>query len=338
MDASSQPDGPVVVILDDGYGDTRIEAEVLEPLGAAIVLRPCQGDAGAVRHAVEGANAVLVRESPVDRLAIAAMPGCKGIVRYGVGIDNIDRLAAAEAGIVVANVPDYGIDEVSDHALALLMVVGRRIVSRDKAVRAGAWNVSRAEPMHRFAGGTLGLIGAGRIGRLFAQKALGLGFQRVLVHDPYAPEVPDGWEQADPDRICREADAISLHAPLTPETHHIIDAARLASMKPTAILINTSRGGLIDTAALARVLEGGGILGAGLDVFETEPPDRSHPIFRAPNAVLTDHTGWYSEQSIRDLRRKAAEEIARILTDQDPRNPVAPPAGAATKHLEGTGT
>lgn len=314
---------PLVVVLDDGYGDTRIEAEALQSLAARVVLRPCHGDAGAVHDAIDGAQAVLVRQSPVDAQAIALMPHCRVIVRYGVGVDNIDLAAAEAAGIIVANVPDYGVDEVSDHALALMLAVGRRVTRRDAALRTGSWGVARAEPMYRFSGSTLGLIGAGRIGRTFARKALALGFARVLVHDPHAANLPVDWRQAPIDQICAEADVISLHAPLTDDTHHLINARRLAMMKPRTILVNTSRGGLIDTVALAQALHRDQLFGAGLDVFEVEPPDLSHPIFAAPNTVLSDHTGWYSEASVTDLRRKAAEEVLRVLTDQQPHNPVA---------------
>jgi D-3-phosphoglycerate dehydrogenase len=317
---TSHSKGPLVVVLDEGYGDTKIEQAVLQSYGARVVERPCHGDAVEVRRAVAGANAVLVRESPVDAEAIANMPECRAIVRYGVGVDNIDRAFAASRGIYVANVPDYGVEEVSDHALALLFAVARRVVSRDRAVRDGAWNVARTEPMHRLAGGTLGLIGYGRIGHAFHRKARALGYARTLVYDPYLREPPEGIELVDVDHLCREADVVSLHAPLTENSHHILDNDRLSLMKPTAIVVNTSRGGLIDTTALQRALASGRIFGAGLDVFEQEPPGADHPLFALPNVVLSDHTGWYSEESVRDLRRKAAEEIARVFSGEEPRN------------------
>ena len=282
MTQTPPSNAPLVVVLDDGYGDTHTEALALQSLAARVVLRPCHGRAEAVRQAVEGADAVMVRESPIDAEAIARMPACRAIVRYGVGVDNIDRAAAVAAGITVANVPDYGVDEVSDHALALLLAVCRRIVSRDRAVRAGIWGVARAEPIYRFAGTTLGIIGAGRIGRQFGRKAQALGFAQVLVHDPRATDLPAGWQKASIDQICTAAQVISLHVPLTAETHHQIDARRLALMGPRTILINTSRGGLIDTTALAQALHRGQIFGAGLDVFEIEPPAPATPSSRPP--------------------------------------------------------
>jgi D-3-phosphoglycerate dehydrogenase len=320
MTLENAPQSPLVVVLDEGYDGTDIEEAVLASFGARLVERPCHGRSDAVRKAVDGAHAVLVRESPVDAGAIAAMPDCRAIVRYGVGVDNIDRAAAAARGIYVANVPDYGVEEVSDHALALLFAVARRVVSRDRAVRSGAWNVARAEPMYRLRGGTVGLIGYGRIAQAFHRKAQALGYARTLIFDPYLKASPEGAERVSLELLCHEADVISLHAPLTPETHHLIDAGKLALMKPTAILVNTSRGGLVDTVALAATLADNGIFGAGLDVFEQEPPPHDYPLLAAPNIVVSDHTGWYSEQSVTDLRRKASEEIARVFSGGTPIN------------------
>lgn len=320
MTGASHPKAPLVVVLDEGYGGTEIEESVLAPFGARVVERPCHGRSEEVRRAVVGAHAVLVRESPVDAEAIASMPACKAIVRYGVGVDNIDRPFAARSGIFVANVPDYGVEEVSDHALALLFAVARRVVSRDSAVRSGAWNIARAEPMHRLAGGTLGLVGYGRIGQAFHRKARALGYARTLVFDPFLKTAPDGTELTSIESLCADADVISLHAPLTDASRHIINAARLSLMKPTTIVVNTSRGGLIDMAALCDALSAGSIFGAGLDVFEQEPPATDHPLFSLSNVVVSDHTGWYSEDSVRDLRRKASEEIARVFAGERPRN------------------
>ncbi|HEY0833653.1 MAG TPA: C-terminal binding protein [Azospirillum sp.] len=307
-----------VVVLDEGYGDYDIENAVLAPLGAVVVPRPCGGDAARVRAAVPGAVAVLVRESPIDARALDAMPGCRVIVRYGVGVDNIDLKGAAERGIHVANVPDYGVDEVSDHALALLLAVARRVVSRDRAVRAGAWNVARAEPMYRLRGRVLGLLGYGRIAAAFHRKAAALGFAGTLVHDPFLKDPPDGAALVDVDTLCREADVLSLHAPLNAGTRHILNRARITLLKPTAIVVNTGRGPLLDAAALAEALRDGRLFGAGIDVFETEPPPPDDPLLHAPRVVVTDHTAWYSEQAVADLQRKAAEEVARVLRGEKP--------------------
>ena len=312
-------DRPLVAVLDEGYGSYAIEHDVLASAGATLEVRPCGGRADAVRTAVRDAVAVLVRETPVDAAAIGGADRLRAIVRYGVGVDNIDLDAAAARRIYVANVPDYATEEVSDQALALLLAVVRRVVTRDRAVRAGAWNVARSEPMYRLAGKTLGLIGYGRIGRAFHRKARALGFARTLVFDPGCEVPPESAELTDVPTICRRAEVISLHAPLTRATRHVIGAAELALMKPTAVLVNASRGGLIDEAALAAALAEGRLFGAGLDVFEREPPVGS-PLLDRPEVVLSDHTGWYSEESVADLQRRAAEEVVRVLRGETPRN------------------
>jgi D-3-phosphoglycerate dehydrogenase len=247
------------------------------------------------------------------------MPACRAIVRYGIGVDNIDRDAARARKIHVANVPDYGTEEVSDQALALVMAVARRVVTRDREVRDGAWNIGPAQKVYRLAGKTLGLIGYGRIAQAFERKMRGVGMDRVMVFDPYAT-LPAGVEAAGVEAICREADLVSLHAPLTPETRHILDAQRIALLKPTAIVVNTSRGPLIDEPALVDALRGRRIFGAGLDVFEAEPLAQGNPLRDLDNVVLSDHCGWYSEESVQDLQRKAAEEVARVFRGKAPLN------------------
>lgn len=284
-----------------------------------MIERPCNGNVEAVRLAVRDADAVFVRESPIDRAAIDGMERCRAIVRYGVGVDNIDLAAAAERRIHVANVPDYGVEEVSDQAIAPMFAVVRRIASRDRDVRAGRWNVARQEPMYRLAGRTLGVIGYGRVGAAFLRKTSALGFTRTLVYDPAASALPDHAEAADLDAIFTQADIVSLHLPLLPTTARLVSAERLAAMKPEAIIINTSRGGLIDEAALAAALTEGRLGGAGLDVYAVEPPADS-PLLTLRNAVLTDHTGWYSEESVAELQTKAAQEIARVFAGEAPRH------------------
>ncbi len=313
------PQARLVIVVDSGYDRYDAERAILGPLGAEVVLRPCDGDAAKVGEAVRDADAVLVRESPVKRPAIEAMTRCRAIVRYGIGVDNIDQDAARERRIYVANVPDYGAEEVSDQALALLLGVVRHVASRDRAVRAGAWNVSRAEKMYRVAGRTLGLVGYGRIARTFERKMRGMGVERVLVFDPYAADVGVS-ERVPLDVLCREADFISVHAPLTPETHHLLGRAQFALMKPDAIVVNTARGPLVDEAALLAALRERRIQGAGIDVYEHEPPRPDHPLFALDNVVLSDHTGWYSEESVRELQTKAAEEVARVFRGEAPRH------------------
>lgn len=252
------------------------------------------------------------------------MPRCRAIVRYGIGVDNVDLEAARERRIYVANTPGYGVDEVSTHALALLLAVARRVVARDRAVRAGAWGVGQAEPMHAVSGRVLGVVGYGAIARSFVAKMAAFSPSRVLIADPYAADLPPGAERVDVATLCREADLISLHAPLTPETRHLIGAAELALMRPTTIVVNTSRGGLVDEAALADALRERRIFGAGIDVFDPEPPRRDHPLWALDNAIVSDHTAWYSEASVQELQTRAAQEVARVFSGEAPRSWVNP--------------
>jgi D-3-phosphoglycerate dehydrogenase len=309
----------LVVALDDGYSSYDQEQALLGAAGARFELRPCAGSERASLEAVRGADVVMVRESPVSRGVIEAMDRCKAVVRYGIGVDNIDLEAARERRIAVANVPDYGIEEVSTHAVALLLAVARQVVVRDRHVRQGRWSATAAQAMYRLRGRTLGLIGYGRIARQVHEKLAGFGFARVLVHDP-AAALPTDVVPASVAQICSESDVISLHAPLTAQTRHLINAERLALMRPTAILVNTARGGLIDLDALHQALAVKRLLGAGLDVFETEPPDTAHPVFALDNVVVSDHIGWYSEEAMRELQRKAAEEVVRVLSGTRPRH------------------
>jgi D-3-phosphoglycerate dehydrogenase len=201
------------------------------------------------------------------------------------------------------------------------MSVTRRTVTRDSAVRGGAWNVSPGEKMYRIAGSTLGLVGYGRIARAFERKMRGLGVARVLVYDPLveAGAFP-GVESVDLNSLCQQSDFISLHAPLTSDTSRIINSTRIALMRPTVILVNTARGGLIDETALVEALRSKRIFGAGIDVFQHEPPGRDHPLFALDNVVLSDHTAWYSEESVAELQTKAAEEVAKVFQGESPKH------------------
>jgi len=307
----------LVVAIDDGYQAYDQEAALLRHMGARFELRPVRASEAQACEAVRDADVVLVRESPVSRRVIEAMTRCKGVIRYGIGVDNIDLGAARERRIAVANVPDYGTDEVSTQSVALLLAVVRRLRLHDREVREGRWSTGVLQPMYRLRGRTLGLLGYGRIARMTHAMLVGFGFGRVLVHDPHAT-LPEGTEAASVEKICREADVISVHAPLSAATHHLLNVERIALMRPTAVVVNTARGGLIDLDALHAALAEGRILGAGLDVFETEPPDPQHPIFALDNVVVTNHIGWYSEEAMRDVQRKAAEEAVRVLSGARP--------------------
>jgi len=306
-----------VVILNANYPEYSIEHAILDPLGLEVVDVECGKDPEKVREAVLDASAIMTRETEIPGDLIRELTKCEIIVRYGVGVDNFDCEAAAEQHIYVANTPTYGTDSVAEHAVALMFACARRIAKRDRDTRAGKWDIGATEPLYTFAGKTLGVYGLGKIGRTFAQKVSGLGWGRVIGYDKYATDVP-GIELVDEDTLFAEADVISLHSPLTPETHHVICAERLAQMKPNAILVNTGRGGLVDTEALADALREGQIFAAGIDVFEEEPPADGNPLFALDNVTLSDHTGWYSVESLNNLHRMAAEEVARVMQGQEP--------------------
>lgn len=309
-----------VVIVNAFYPHYEMEKEILAPFHATVEHVHVKGDQVELVQAVKYADAVMVRETPINADTIREMEKCKVIVRYGVGVDNIDLIAAREKGIYVANVPDYGSDEVAEHALALLMAVLRRIASRDRAVRGGAWNIGANEPIYSLKGRTAGIIGFGRIGQAFRRKISGLGFGKVLVYDCTANHSFHDVQYVDLETLCTESDVISLHLPLTTENYHLIDRTKLSLMKPNAVLINTARGGLIDEEALLEALQQRKIFGAGLDVFEKEPPDLNHALFQQPNVITTDHMGWYSEESLRDLQMKAVQEIANVFSGSIPRS------------------
>jgi D-3-phosphoglycerate dehydrogenase / 2-oxoglutarate reductase len=312
-----------VYVVGHGYPSYDTEGAILAPYGVAGIETTTPDDPG-YAAALARADALLVRETPIDRAAIERLERCRVIVRYGIGVDNIDLEAARERRIHVANTPGYGVDEVSTHALALLLAVARRIVPRDRAVRAGGWGFGQSEPMYPLTGCVLGVIGFGAIARAFVDKMAAFSPRRVLIADPYVDALPAGLERADVATVCREADVISLHAPLTPETRHLVGAPELVLMKPTAILVNTGRGGLVDEAALVAALRAGRPFGAGLDVFEREPFATDHPLAELDNVVLSDHTAWYSEASVRELQTRAAQEVARVFAGERPGSWVNP--------------
>lgn len=321
MSQTVDPRPPRVVVYGHGYDDYSRELAVLAPSG---VTRIEEARPGRDLETLREADALLVRETPVPASLIEQLDRCRAIVRYGIGVDSVDLEAARARRIYVANVPTYGMDEVATHALALFLTVLRGTARRDRAVRSGRWDTRGIGPVPRLRGLTLGVVGFGNIGEELHRKAHGMGFGRTLAFDPYRRTWPQDVEPAALDDVFREADFVSLHAPLTEETRHLADARRLGLMKPTAVLVNTARGGLVDEGALVAALEEGRLLGAGLDVFEHEPLDASHPLTRSDRAVLTDHTAWSSAAALEDLQRGAAEEVRRVLSGEKPKSWVNP--------------
>jgi D-3-phosphoglycerate dehydrogenase / 2-oxoglutarate reductase len=267
------------------------------------------------------AEAVLVNVTPVDGALLDRCPRCRVVVTYGVGYDHIDLDEARRRRVVVANVPDYCTDEVADHTVAMLLALARQIPAGDEMVRTGGWGVQGLGPIRRIKGRTLGLIGFGRTGRAVAVRARGFGL-RVIAYDPFVSRGGEAATMVASLRgLLREADFVSLHAPLRPETVQLIDEHALSLMKPGAVLINTSRGGLVDIDALIRALDQGSLAGAGLDVYPQEPPaaaqlDRS-------DLVLSPHSAYYSAEAIVELKRSAAQAVAVVLTGGNPTHRLA---------------
>ena len=306
---------------DDGVIATgQAERALLAGVGARLVERPCATEDELIEQGRDAA-AILTLDEPLTARVIASLSRCRVISRFGIGVDKVDVAAATAAGIVVANVPEYCVDEVSDHALALLLAVERRIPALDAAVREGVWDTPAvAGPVRRLHGRRLGVVGFGRLGRRLAAKAAALGFE-VCASDPF---VEDGAIEAagvrplSLEELLESSDVVSLHVPLTPETRHLLDRRRLGSMRPGAVVVNTSRGGLVDEAALVGALREGRLGGAGLDVFEHEPPARDDPLLHLPNVVVTSHSAHYSLESAADMRDRAFRNVAEVLAGRPP--------------------
>lgn len=327
MGRDRTPPPLAVAVLEPGYATYDVENAILASSNAQVIPVREEQEAVPALRALDPV-AILVRERAVTDAEFTACPRLKAVVRYGVGVDNVDLHAASERRIHVANIPDYGAEnEVSEHAVALYLAVQRRIPERNRDVRDGKWGIGQAAPIPSRENATLGLIGCGRIGLETARKFRALGFGRVLAFDPFLDPghaKAARIEPTDLDALGRQADVVSLHAPLTPETHHILNADFIALMKPTTILVNVSRGGLVDETALSLALREKRLFGAGIDVFEREPVAGDNPLLRAPNTILSDHTAWYSERSVAVLQRNAAQEVQRVLSGQPPSSWVNP--------------
>ncbi len=313
-----------VVIAYGQRAQTELDTGLLEGMGYQVRHLDNLSDL----TGLAGADALMVTVQEVTAAVLDAMPACKVVGRVGTGLDSIDLDEAARRGIQVTYVPDYSVDEVSTHAIALLLAWARRIPQYLDLVQAGQWNSVGAGTIRRLSEQTLGVAGFGRIGQAVAGKGRGLGL-RVLVCDPYRPGEDiraAGCEPASWDTLLAESDFISLHVPLTPDSDRLISAAALRVMKPSAVLINTARGGLVDEAALADAIRAGEIAGAALDVLATEPPAADSPLLGDPRVLITPHGAWYSAEAQRDVVVRTCEDVQRVLSGQPPRSPANKPA------------
>ncbi len=312
--------------------DTPYEEETIAAAGGRLVRQDCLTEEALIATCGQ-ADAIITANEPFTAGVMDSLARCRLIANCKTGYDNVDLEAATRRGVLVSNVPDYSVEEVSTHAMALLLACARRLLQYDAATREGKWMIV-LPPVHRLQGQTLGIIGLGRIGRALVPKAQAFGL-RVIAYDPHLPATTMeamGVAQVDLDTLVRESDYISLHAVLTPENRGMIGLAELQKMKPTAYLINAARGQLVNEADLYTALTQGIIAGAGLDVLDTidpQPPNPDNPLLRLPNVILTAHSAHYSAEAFADLVRRPAQEVARVLRGGFPMHLVNPEAKEA---------
>jgi D-3-phosphoglycerate dehydrogenase / 2-oxoglutarate reductase len=323
----SVPARPRALVLTHVFPDLAPERAVLEPQGVDVIDGALL-DPTARLAAAETCDALLVQDTPIDAAFIARLTRCRVLGLYGVGVDNADVGAAVRQGMAVVHVPDYGTEEVADHAFCLLLACARGLAPLAATLRAGAWDYgTAARPLRRIRGRTLGIVGLGRIGRRLAAKARALEL-RVLGTDPVVgptEAAAAGIEWRPLPDLLAESDFVSLHAPLVPATERLIGRAELARLRPGSYLINVARGGLVDEEALLDALDRRHLAGAGLDVLTIEPASPGHPLIGHPRVVMTPHAAWYSEEAMHDLKRLLAEDVLRVLQGKPPRCPVTAP-------------
>ena len=307
-----------IYVTDYEYDSLAPEEHELARAGLTLIPQQCHTEDDVIRACAD-ASGLLNQYAPITRRVIEALPHLKVIARYGVGVNTVDLEAATEHGVCVLNVPDYCADEVSNHAFALLMACHRKLAPLHTQVNGGGWDYNICKPIHRLAGQTLGLLGFGRIPRLLAEKARAFGL-KFAVYDPFvtpAIVASYGGKLLTLGEVLQASDMISVHVPLTKETEHLLSHREFDMMKPSTILINTSRGPLIDEEALYAALTQGKIAAAGLDVTEQEPLAQDSPLRSLPNIIITPHAAWYSEEAECELKTKAARGIADILSGHD---------------------
>jgi D-3-phosphoglycerate dehydrogenase len=293
----------------------EIERETLAAIDAELVVAPKdKQDAASLANLAreKRVDAIMTNWAKVPRAVIEASPQCRIVSRLGIGLDNIDVAFCTERRIPVTNIPDYCLIEVAEHALALILSLARKVAFYHHATQQGRYELQAGPKLRRIEGQTLGIVGLGNIGKKLAEKARGLGLQIVATSRKQTPIV--GVEYVELDELLARSDYVSLHTPLVPATRHMIGAAQLAILKPSAYLINTARGGLIDHAALAAALDAGQLAGAALDVQDPEPPDLSQPPYCDPRVIVTPHAAFVSEESLANLRSRVARQVATRLT------------------------
>ena len=340
-----------VVVADYDFGDVEIERRIIEDAGYRLVALQCKSEDDLLGGARDAA-AVITQYAHVGKRAIEGLPTLRHIARYGTGVDIVDVDAATHAGVLVTNVPaSYCANEVADHALAMLLYFGRRLRPYDVATHAGQWHWQAASPIHRLRGSTAGIVGLGNIGRQIAERTLAFGL-KVCAYDPFADPAksPVGVTLVDFDELLAGSDYVVIQAPLTEQTRQLFDAAALGKMKRGSVLVNTSRGPIVDSAALYDALKSGQLAGAALDDLPEEPAKARHwrpdnPLFGLPNCIITPHVAYYSEESIDFARHFASQEVVRVLRGEAPLAAVnqpspgvrsMPPSGSAQPSRQNT--
>lgn len=307
----------LVAITDLDHADIKLEQEVLWKHDIDPVWLNCKTEDDLIEQC-KGYKSLINQYAPFTEKVFEGLPDLKVIVRFGVGVDNVDLQAATKHGVKVCNVPDYGTKEVADHAMALMLCLSRKVVSNYHDIKSGVWDYTKVGSIYRFAEQTVGVIGVGRIGTTFAMRAKAFDFN-ILVHDPdklKANKIKDFMTHVELDELLSRSDIVSIHIPLD-GNRNLIDYEKLRLMKKTAFLVNVSRGGIVNEEDLERALSEGLIAGAGFDVFKNEPLKRDNPLLQHDNFIATSHIAWYSEQSCADLEVKVAEEAARGALDQE---------------------
>ena len=303
-----------ILITDCDHPSTEIERAMVEAAGFRLEVADCRTAADVIAAGTTSAAAgLIVQYAPITGEVLRALPACRVVGRYGVGLDTIDLETAASLHIRVVNVPDYCTDEVADHALGLILALTRGIVPLDRGVQAGIWDFRLAGRVRRPSSQQVGVVGLGRIGSAFARRARALGYT-VVGSDPRGPRASD-VQVVELDDLLATSDIVSIHAPLDASTRHLINARTLALMRPTAILVNTSRGGLVDHDALVDALRSSRLAGAALDVLEHEPIPADDPLIGLPNVVLTPHAAFYSEESLVEMKQKVTQRVLALLAD-----------------------
>ncbi len=313
-----------VLLTDYAWPDLHIEREILSGIDAALVVaEKGKQDAASLAELAKTKNvdAIMTNWAKVPREVIAAAPQCRIVSRLGIGLDNIDVAHCTAQKIPVTNIPDYCLIEVAEHALALLLALSRKVAFFHRETKEGRYQLQSGPKLRRIEGQTLGIVGMGNIGRKLAEKALGIGLKVIATSRSRKNGLPR-VEFVTLDELLSRSDYVSLHTPLTPETKRCIGAEQFAKMKPSAYLINTARGGLIDHDALLAALQSGQLAGAALDVQDPEPPDLSLPIFRDERVFVTPHAAFVSEESLANLRSRVARQVVARLTGKVPENVV----------------